>query len=299
MANIKYYLLYAPLKLLAMLPLGVLYVLSGFLSFLAHRVVKYRVKVVRRNLANAFPEKSGEELRAIEKEFYRHLCDVIVETVKLLHISNRQLQRRVTITNPGLLIEEMDRGGSIILYLGHYANWEWLPTVALSLRSDMKMGALYKPLLDKTAARITDRLRGRFGILLVPTRKAYRTLLEMKREEIPFIMGFIADQRPLGQPIHHWTRFLHQPTAFVAGGETIGERVGARYLYADMQKIKRGYYTITFKRMEISPDDKSDFPYTRLFFRMLEQSIRNAPPYWLWSHNRWKARPPEGLAIPE
>lgn len=294
-SNLKFHLLYVPLKLVAMLPLRLLYSVSDFLSFLAHRVLRYRVKVVRKNLRNSFPEKSDKELRDIEKGFYRHLGDVIVETVKLLHISDRQLKKRVVVTNPEFVERVIAENPSVVLFLGHYANWEWVPITTLWVDSDITMGSLYKPLLSQPMDRLTHTMRDRLHIRLIKSREAYRRLLEMKREGEKFMIGFIADQRPLGQPLHHWTEFLNQPTAFVAGGETIGDRVGAKYVYLEMKKIKRGYYSITFKDMDISPDDTSDFPYTRKFFEMLEETIRQAPSYWLWSHNRWKARPASQL----
>lgn len=290
--NLIYGFLYCVLKAIAILPLGILYCFADLLAFLAHRILKYRVKVVRKNLHNSFPEKSKKELRQIEYEFYRHLGSVIMETIKLLHVSNRQLMRRVRVTNPEFVEKIIKENSSIILFLGHYANWEWVPVATLWLHDDITMGSLYKPLLSQPMDRLTRQIRDRLGIKLIKSREAYRRLLEMKRDGEEFMIGFIADQRPLGQPLNHWTEFMGRPTAFVAGGETIGNRVGAKYLYLDMQRIKRGYYTMTFKDMEISPDDKSDYPYTRLFLRMLEQNIRTAPPYWLWSHNRWKAKPP-------
>lgn len=288
----QYRMVYWPLKALATLPLGILYGIGDFLAFVAHRIIHYRVGVVRKNLRNSFPDKDERELRKIESQFYRHLGNVIVETVKLLHISDRQLKRRVKVTNPEFVRKVIDENPSIILFLGHYANWEWVPAATLSVGEGITMGSLYKPLLSKPMDRLIGKIRERLGITLIKSREAYRRLLEMKRDGERFMIGFIADQRPLGQPLHHWTEFMGQPTAFVTGGETIGDRIGAKYLYLDMRRIKRGYYSMTFKEMEISPEDNSDYPYTRLFYRMLEGSIREAPPYWLWSHNRWKAKPP-------
>lgn len=281
------------------MPLWMLHGISAFLGFVAHRIVKYRVKVVRRNLANSFPEKSEKELRKIEHDFYRHLCDVIVETLKLLHISDKALRRRVVVTNPELVSATAASSPAIILFLGHYANWEWVPACTLSLDADITMGSIYKPLLSKVMGRLTDVMRHRLGITLIKSRNAYRTLLRMKAEGEPFMIGFIGDQRPFGTTLNHWTEFLGQPTAFVGGGETIGRRVGARFLYLDMEQKKRGYYSLTFREMEVSSSDDSEFPYTREFFRLLERTIRRAPAYWLWSHNRWKGQAPASIPARE
>lgn len=273
----------------AWLPLWMLYPLSSAVAVLVHRVFGYRVPVVRRNLQNAFPEKTPAERYEIERQFYRNLCDIFVETVKLLHISDRQLRRRVELRNTELIGRLAEGNGSIILFMGHCGNWEWVPALTLGIGRPRHMGALYKPLHDSLMDRVMLRIRSRFDQECIPVKNAYRRLVEMKRCGEAFMIGFIADQRPVGQPLHHWTTFLNQPTPFMAGGETIGTRVGAHFVYTDIERVSRGHYVLTFKEMTVSADDKEEYPYTRLFFRMLEDNIRRSPAVWLWSHNRWKA----------
>lgn len=286
-ANFKYSMIIGLLHVVALFPLWFLYGCSSALSFVAHRIVRYRLKVVRKNLRNAFPSKSRKELRKIERRFYRHLCDIIIETIKLLHISDSQLEKRLKLENTELIYNIADSNRPIILFLAHYCNWEWVPAVTLTLSRPKKMGALYKPLRNKVMNRVTLRLRSRFDSVCIPVKSAYRTLVEMRRQSPSFMIGFIADQRPLGINIKHWTEFLNQRTSFFAGGETIGDRINARYVYLDMERTGRGRYTMTFK--EIKPlEDGEEFPYTRSFFRMLEQTIELRPAFWLWSHNRWK-----------
>lgn len=287
MKKFKYLMIYGALKTVALLPLWVLYGVSDFLRFVAHRLIGYRVKMVRKNLRNSFPDYDEKKLREIEKGFYKFLGDCIVETVKLLHISNRQLMRRARLTNPEFVEQQAALGQPIFLFLGHYCNWEWVPVTTLWVDKPEIMGSLYRPLQNRVMDRVMLRLRTRLNLTCIPVLKAYRTLLEMKREGKEFMIGFIADQRP-AKPHIHWTEFLNQRTAFATGAETIGHKIGARYLFLDMQRVKRGYYTLTYKEMDITPFEGQDYPYTRCFFSMLEKNIRKAPQYWLWSHNRWK-----------
>lgn len=286
--NLKYHLIYGVLKGFAILPLGVLYVIGDILSFIAHRVIRYRVKVVRKNLRNSFPEMSQKDLKKIEGRFYHYLGDNIVETVKLLHISGKEIDRRISMRNAHLVTDILSEGKPVILFLGHLANWEWVPALTLMFDAEVPMGALYKPLRNKVMDRVMRRIRARFPQELIPAKTAFRRLLELRRENPAFIIGFIADQRPLGASIKHWTDFMNQKTSFMTGGETIGRKVGAGFVYVETLRTKRGYIVLNYKKMEIDPDDKEDYPYTRLYFRMLEDSIRREPAYWLWSHNRWK-----------
>lgn len=277
------------LRLIALLPLKILYILSDILRFMAHRIVRYRLKVVRKNLRLAFPELSDKERRRIESDFYRNLCDVIVETIKLLHISDDELRRRITVRNIHEVDYFVDARRPVILFLAHYGNWEWVPALTLKVKQPSVMGALYKPLRDKGMDELMLRLRARFDSVCIPVRTAYRTLVELKSETPSFMIGFIADQRALGVSLKHWTEFLGQPTSFYAGGETIGDRVDAGYLYLDVERTARGYYTFTFRKIDIDAEFAGkDFPVTRSYFRMLERTIRRNPGDWLWSHNRWK-----------
>ncbi|MDE6297531.1 MAG: lysophospholipid acyltransferase family protein [Muribaculaceae bacterium] len=302
LADLKYHSIIFALKCVALFPLRALYLLSDFACFILHKVVKYRVGVVRKNLRNSFPDKSEKELRTIENKFYRHLCDVFIESIKLLHISDRQLMKRVEMRNLEALTDEVSSHQAVILFLGHYGNWEWVPALTLHADPSLLLGELYKPLHNKVMDRVMHRIRSRFSSVAIPTRTAYRTLLQYKREGQHFIIGFIADQRPVGQPLHHWVPFMGQLAPYMAGGETIGDRIGAAYVYAEMIRKKRGHYILQFTRMKASDDDKQPYPYTRLFYSMLEKSIRRDPTVWLWSHNRWHDTPPEGfrsIQLPE
>ena len=54
--------IYGVLYLLSLLPMRIHYLFSDFFYLLVYYVVRYRVKLVRKNLADSFPEKSAEEL---------------------------------------------------------------------------------------------------------------------------------------------------------------------------------------------------------------------------------------------
>ena len=286
--NFKYNALVFLLKALACLPSGILYFLSDIAYFFIYHVVRYRRGTVGHNLSLVFGSGSGEKIKAIEKEFYRHMCDCIAETVKLLHISDEEIDRRVDVTN-GEYIDSIIRSGhSVVLFLGHYGNWEWVQATIRHFSEPLVGGQIYKPLHSETMDRIMLKIRSRFGLECIPQDKAVRRLIGIERSGQKFVIGFISDQRPSGNNLHHWTDFLGQDTPYVVGGETIGNHVGAEFVYLDVEKTSRGHYRLTFCPMEPDPDDKEPYPYTREFMKMLEKTIRREPAYWLWSHRRWK-----------
>ena len=286
----KYSIALNLLSATARLPLGILYVLSDMAYFIVYYIVRYRRETVRQNLELIFGKTDRKKIIRIEKRFYRHLCDCIVETVKLLHISDKEIDRRVEVTN-GEYIDEIIRSGhSVVLFLGHYGNWEWVQAIIHHFKEPLVGGQVYKTLHDGVMDKIMLKIRSRFGLECIPQEKAVRRLLEIVRNKQEFVIGFISDQRPSGKILRHWTDFLGQATPYVVGGETIGNHVDARFVYLEMEKTGRGHYRLTFLPIEPDPEDKEPDPYTREFMKMLEKTIMRAPEYWLWSHKRWKRK---------
>lgn len=283
----QYRIIIGLLTLLARFPLKILYLLSEFIYVLVYYVVRYRRKTVRHNLELVFSQKSRREVKGIERRFYRHFCDCIVETVKLLHISDEEMGRRVHVANGDLIEKIASDGRPIILFLGHYGNWEWVQEIVKYYRRPRVSAQVYRPLRDVVMERVMLRVRSRFGSQCIPQKRAFRTFLAMRQENEQFIAGFISDQRPNSSTLKHWTTFLGQDTPYNVGGEEIGRRVGTNYVYLDVVKERRGYYKLTFREMNLL-DVSGAYPYTLKFMEMMEETILRAPEYWLWSHNRWK-----------
>lgn len=285
--RLLYNLLISLLRFWAFLPFDILYSISDGMYFIVYYILRYRRRTVRNNLRNSFPEKSGREREKIERKFYSHFCDCIVETIKLLHLTDKEMNKRIQVTNGNLIDQLAEDGAPIILYLGHYGNWEWTPAVTLHYTHPTLSGQIYRPLHNCTMEQVMLTIRSRFHTLSIPQKSAFRTLLRMRQENRQFLIGFVADQRPNSGNLYHWTSFLNQDTAYSTGGEEIGKRTGAHFVYLETKKKKRGYYQMTFHL--ISPlHDEKEYPYTRQFMKMLENSIRHAPEYWLWSHKRWR-----------
>lgn len=282
-----YNLLMSLLRLEAFLPFCILYVISDTMFLFVYYILRYRRKTVNDNLYNSFPEKNDKERRKIERKFYKHFCDCIVETIKLLHLTNKEIDKRIIVTNGSLIEQIAEDGAPIILYLGHYGNWEWTPAVTRHYTRPAFNGQIYRPLHNRLMEQVMLTIRSRFHTISIPQKSAFRTLLQLKQENKQFLIGFVADQRPNSGNLHHWTTFLHQDTAYSTGGEEIGKRTGAHFVYLEIEKIKRGHYQMTFRLIPPLQDGK-EYPYTRQFMNMMENSIRRAPEYWLWSHKRWR-----------
>uniref|UniRef100_UPI003FF0652A lysophospholipid acyltransferase family protein n=1 Tax=Prevotella sp. TaxID=59823 RepID=UPI003FF0652A len=272
------------------LPFKVLYAISDLLMPLLYHVIRYRRGVVRRNLVTSFPEKSTREVVAIEKGFYHWFCDYFLESIKLLSISDKELNRRLRIKNPEVHEQWYLKGRNTAGFLGHYCNWEWLSRVGKDMNPERRACLIYDPLHSKAIDYLFLRIRS-YAPTGVPTPKKdiLRQLLTWKREGRFSLSGYIADQSPKWENIHLWLPFLNHPeTPVFTGAERIARKMNDAVYYVKMTRPRRGYYDVEYVPITDDPASLPDGEVTRRFFKMLEQSIKEAPAYYLWTHNRWK-----------
>lgn len=292
MNKILYYILYIWMYLHALLPFRALYILSDFLYFLVYKVIRYRLKVVRINLKNSFPEKTDKELHVIEKEFYHHFCDYFVETLKLLHISDEEMQKRMVFENMDIVKDLMKDGNSALMFLGHYGNWEWVPSITMSFRNkedqNKLLGQIYRPLKNKATDDLFLKIRSRFGSFGIAKNETLRVIVKLRKAKQQILIGFMADQTPSFHNIHYWSTFMNQESAVFTGVERIAKQTGFAVVYLDMEKVKRGHYKGTVKLISDKPQDAPEFYITETYIREMERTILRNPAYWLWTHKRWK-----------
>ena len=242
--------------------------------------------MVRKNLINSFPEKTEQEIKEIERKFYRHFCDYVMETVKLMHVSDDEMRRRMRFVNPEYIEQLRSDGRPIFLYLGHQANWEYIISITMWTSSEFTIGQIYHPLSNKVMDKLIYRLRSRFNTVGIPQKQALRAIITMVRDGKQPLLGFIADQRPPRRPEPEWMTFLHQDTPIITGGEAMGRKLNAHFVYGSMKCVRRGYYELTFH--PITPSENEEFGYSKQYMRMLEQDIKAQPHLYLWTHKRWK-----------
>lgn len=250
--------------------------------------MRYRRKLVRRNLTNSFPEKSLSEIIRIEKEFYHHFCDYFFETIKLLHISDEEMEKRMKFHDLDVLTEAMKDHKSCIMYLGHYGNWEWVTSIGLHIPQEIIKAQIYQRISSKAFDEIFIKIRTRFKSLNIERKETLRNIIQLRNDGEQMVIGFISDQRPPRYYDQYWTNFLNQDTLTLIGTERIAIKTGFSVVYFDIQKRKRGYYTGTFILMSPDASKEPEFALTEMYVRNLEKTILRYPAFYLWTHNRWK-----------
>ena len=278
-------LLYGLLYVLSLMPFWLLYLLADVVYVLMYYLTGYRKKVVMDNMRRSFPNASPAQLQRMVKDFYHNLADVTLESLKAISVSEAELRKRVVFTNPDMPDGYTLQGITTLSLTSHKCNWEWLLLAANLNFKHTPVDALYKPLTSEFVDALMLKVRSRFGAYMVADTQVLRELA--KRKTHVRTIAMVADQTP-AQEAPHKFMFLNQPTLFFAGPEKIGVTLQAPVLFADMNRVKRGHYTVTYYHVQDPPYDKANPGIVAGYVKLCEEAVLKQPHNWLWSHKRWK-----------
>lgn len=282
LSKILYYAIIIPIS---RLPYRILYFLSDLTYFLIYYLAAYRKSVVKINLNSSFKSKSRSELKQIEKQFYRHFCDLLFESFKLFTISEQEIRKRMIFENSEILEKYFKEGRSVIVAGGHYGNWEMF-AVACQLYWIHQGVALYKPLANTWFDKVMRATRSQFGLQMVPIQKTKEFL--DKPHEKPTATIFGMDQSPSRIKSSHWMKFLGQDTAVIFGTEKYARSYNQPVIFGRILKVRRGYYKTHFELVTDQPQEMPHAAIIEKVMRLLEADIEQQPQWWLWTHRRWK-----------
>lgn len=286
MQFLVFILVYPLLWIISILPFRLLYLFSDGLYILIYHVIGYRRKVVNHNLRLVFPNKTEDEIKTIRKKFYHHLCDMFLEMVKTMTISENELKNRFKILNP----EEFQRletlNKSIILMFGHYASWEW--SIVIENYINFKGLAVYKRLANPHFDKLVRTIRSKFNTTLISTKETINFIGNLENNNIKSITGFISDQSPKVTNDVYWHDFMGINVPCFTGAERLAKKLDFTTAYLKVTKVKRGYYEAEIMTLA---ENSLEFPYyqlTDMFLHEVEKQIQEAPEYYFWTHKRWK-----------
>lgn len=274
------------------LPWPILYALAHGISFLSYYLLRYRRQVVDANLLLAFPDKTARERRQIARQFYRNLSQIIVEIIKFLTISEADFRQRIQIVNTDVLLGRLAAGQPVIVMAGHLGNWEITPLISRLYAPHCPMLPVYKTLSSPFFDRLMLAIRSRFGCQPIVKEATLRQLVKFRQSGQAFCLGLVADQSPAAHEIDCWVDFFGRPTPFYTGGDKLAKTTGFPVLYSYVRRVKKGHYQLVFEPLKAAPYQPDRPEVIELFAARLEQSIRESPADWLWSHKRWKHQRP-------
>lgn len=295
MQLIAYIILYPFLWGISILPFRLLYMVSDGLYGILYHVIGYRRKTVQQNLQLVFPEKTETERTQLAKKFYHHLCDMMLESIKSMTISEKAMKQRFVFTNIEVLKDIEEQNRSMILMCAHYASWEWIFIIQKYIKH--RGYGVYKQLKNPYFDKLVKRIRARYNTYLITTKQTIETLTALKKEGQLFTVGFASDQSPKINKAYHWQDFMGITVPWYTGAEMLAKRLDVPVVFFKVKKVKRGFYETAFETITMTPKEYPNYEITDRFAKLVEKQILEAPEYYLWTHKRWKHRDkmPEGF----
>lgn len=286
MQLLLFIILYPLLWLISILPFRLLYIFSDGIYFLVYRIIGYRKKTVRRNIALALPHLLEEERIQIEKKFYSHMCDMFLEMIKTMNITQKEIDQRFKFSNLETYQELEKKGKSIALMCAHYASYEWV--LSMNKHISFKGYGIYKQIANKYFDKLVRTIRSKFKAYLITTKQTRSTIENNTKEGILGVYGFASDQTPRWSKLLYWHHFMGIETPIHTGAESLAKKYDMNVIFLRTKKIKRGYYEASF---EVMTEDVQSIPNYKLsedFMARVEQQIYEQPEFYLWTHKRWK-----------
>ena len=286
MQRAVYLIAYPFIYLIASIPFNVLYVFSDFLRLIIYNLLGYRKKIVRSNLRKAFPHKSEDDLKWIEKRFYKHFCDITLEAFKSLSISSEEMQKRMVFKNLDVLTQFEKGNRSVIIMCGHYASWEWM--LSIGYHTISQGYGIYTPIMNKYLNKLIIKIRKKHRGNLISRYSAIQQIKNLHDEGNIAVYGFVSDQSPRPKPKSYWRPFLGVKVPVFVGAEMVARELDFGVVYAKINRVKRGYYEASFELISDQPKKTKLNRITDTFTEWLEQDIYSDPTQYLWTHKRFK-----------
>ena len=268
------------------LPFWLLYFISDLFYYILYYGIKYRRKIVRKNLELSKVAKSTKDLIRIEKKFYRHLTDVFFEMFKFYSISPEEMKKRFYIENPEIFYELEKKNKSVMFMTSHYGGFEWF--LSINYHVPQLPFAVYTPLSNKSLDSLIKKFRLRHGSKLISRYKAGSYIKKQIKENKLFLYGMAADQSAQIRSITYWKEFLGVKVPVFTGSERIAKQHGIPVVFGKVVKIKRGHYKVVVDLISEFPNEYKDYQITDIYIKKLEKQIREIPEYYYWTHNRFK-----------
>ena len=286
MQFVIYLLVYPVLWIISILPFRLLYLFSDFVYFIVYYVIGYRKKTVRENLALVLPHLSREERLSVEKKSFRHMCDMFLEMIKTMNISEAEMARRFKFTNLEDYLNLEKKQKSIAVMCAHYASYEWV--ISMNSKISYEGFAIYKKIANPYFDKLIRNIRSKFRAKLITTKETIPLIKQNTINNVLGVYGFASDQSPKISSVFHWTHFMGIEVPVHTGAEMLAKKYDMNVLFLKVKKLKRGYYEASFEVIFEDVDKIPNYEITDQFLKLVEKQIHEAPEFYLWTHKRWK-----------
>jgi KDO2-lipid IV(A) lauroyltransferase len=285
------------LVVVSYLPFWLIYIISDSFYLVLRFIIRYRKQIITENLKFSFPEMGEKKIKKIRNRYYRNMCDIAVESVKLYNMSEVQLNKRLIIKGAEVVEQYYKIDKSIIVFAFHYNNWEWCSFLQARINHLVLM--VHNPIRgNEEMDRFLEHSRGQWGGESVPVNQTAKTTMKYIKEGILTALWLAADQTAPARS-KFWTMFLNREAPFFAGPEKIAVKTNQPIFFQHVKRLKRGYYEVDYSLLVEEPAKMKPEDILLKYVNKMEEIIKKEPEYYLWSHRRWKHTRPEDIPLIE
>ena len=258
----------------------------GDLAFLVDS--KHR-KIALNNLSLAFGETySDKERRAIARKNFVNLATNFVVFCRIPKLRRNTLAKTVKFHGTKPVMEALKRRNGVIFFLAHLGNWELMVTLPMLMKKTVY--AIGKPLKNVYLDCWINEIREHFGLEIVSSRGAARTLLGLLRKNE--MIGVLADQRARRREAV-WIDFFGHPAPTLPTPAYFALKTGAAVIPVSHRREGNIHHITAhpaFKIVQTGNIKEDIVANTQRFHRFLEEEIRKDPTQWFWVHRRWQRK---------
>jgi len=264
--------------------------LARMLGSLGWAMVASRRRVTLANLTACFPELDPAARRRLGRRVFQNLARATIDHSVLWKGSPQDVKRLVRIEGLERIQDPANR--PLIMLVPHFVG---LDAGAVRLTIDIQAVSIYA----RQSNPVWDRWLGYGRSRFLPQRliarggRELRTVVRAMREGLPFYYLPDIDGGPSNSI---FVPFMGVSTATLPMVSRLARMTGARVTMTVTEQTPDGYLVHVEPPWEDFPGTSVELDTVRMN-REIERWVRRLPDQYLWTHRRFKTRPPGAPSI--
>ncbi|HPN39223.1 MAG TPA: lysophospholipid acyltransferase family protein [Melioribacteraceae bacterium] len=261
--------------------------LAKILAFIFYYVLRLRLKVVKKNLAIAFPYFDKEKINKIAFSNYYNIALTFLDAMFIPKMTKEELINSVNIINNEVLIDAYNQKKGVFLLTAHFGNWE-IGAASVGARMNIPINVLAKPQRNKLVSNWMDKMRSSFGnkviLLGANVKEIYKAIYNKE------IVGVVGDQRGPKENGVRVNLFGHSTSTY-PGTAAIAIKLKAKLITAMVYRKNDFKYDCVFEEIKLPETEDIDVAIKEInqkYMNILEKFVTLYPEQWFWMHNIWK-----------
>jgi KDO2-lipid IV(A) lauroyltransferase len=281
-------------------PFGLLRPVCGAMGVVGYRLVFPERRKALEHLRMALgDEKSGKERDRIARNLFRNYGYCVAELLQFPKGEAFFGSIEVEVEGREHLDWLVEHGKGAVFVTAHAGNWEIL--AAWLSRRGYPVNVVAREARHSHAERILQSHRDAAGVRVFTKYRSARAMMAvLLRGEG---LGILADVDTRGEGI--FVDFFGLPAHTPTGPARLAAKTGAPLVVGFIARTGPRRHRIVVNPPVTVVDgkppggDEKDIPgAVRYYTREIERWVRRYPDQWVWTHRRWKRKPPPGTVQP-